>query len=184
MSPGPTPTSVPSGILIHPTVWPQYANVTDSTNMTDSIMANRYTYKRWPKKQERVGLMKEIYDQKHKIQHKRHRSYTKLFRNLDMITLSSCDNSFFCQFSEKSSVVRNIQLLFQFTFIKSKRHTKRLRRYLQLKHTMLTDYVNKVVVQFNSTVEDLPSTKFGVFKTESHQVSLINFRVVQIVCAS
>jgi len=29
MSPGPRPTSVPSGILIHPTVWPQYTNVTD-----------------------------------------------------------------------------------------------------------------------------------------------------------
>jgi len=29
MSPGPRPTSVPSGILIHPTVWPQYTNDTD-----------------------------------------------------------------------------------------------------------------------------------------------------------
>jgi len=31
ISPGPRPTSVPSGILdlIHPTVWPQYTNVTD-----------------------------------------------------------------------------------------------------------------------------------------------------------
>jgi len=29
MSPGPKPTSVPSGILVHPTVWPQYTNVTD-----------------------------------------------------------------------------------------------------------------------------------------------------------
>jgi len=27
--PGPRPTSVPVGILIHPTVWPQYTNVTD-----------------------------------------------------------------------------------------------------------------------------------------------------------
>jgi len=26
---GPRPTSVPSDILIHPTVWPQYTNVTD-----------------------------------------------------------------------------------------------------------------------------------------------------------
>jgi len=26
---GPRPTSVPNGILIHPTVWPQYTNVTD-----------------------------------------------------------------------------------------------------------------------------------------------------------
>jgi len=29
MSPGPRPTSIPSGILIHATVWPQYTNVTD-----------------------------------------------------------------------------------------------------------------------------------------------------------
>jgi len=29
MWPGPRPTSIPSGILIHPTVWPQHANVTD-----------------------------------------------------------------------------------------------------------------------------------------------------------
>ena len=29
MSPKPRPTFVPSGILIHPTVWPQYTNVTD-----------------------------------------------------------------------------------------------------------------------------------------------------------
>jgi len=29
MSPGPRPTSPPSGILIHLTVWPQYTNVTD-----------------------------------------------------------------------------------------------------------------------------------------------------------
>jgi len=28
MWPGPRPTSVPTGILIHPTVWPQYTNVT------------------------------------------------------------------------------------------------------------------------------------------------------------
>ena len=29
MSPGPKPTSVPSGILIHPAVWPQYTSVTN-----------------------------------------------------------------------------------------------------------------------------------------------------------
>jgi len=28
-SPGPRPSSVPSGILIHPAVWPQYTNVTE-----------------------------------------------------------------------------------------------------------------------------------------------------------
>jgi len=32
MSHGPRPTSVPSGILIYPTVWPQYINVTDKTD--------------------------------------------------------------------------------------------------------------------------------------------------------
>ena len=31
MWPGPRPTSIPSGILIHPAVWPQYTNVTDRT---------------------------------------------------------------------------------------------------------------------------------------------------------
>jgi len=29
MWPGPRHISVPSGVLIHPTVWPQYTNVTD-----------------------------------------------------------------------------------------------------------------------------------------------------------
>ena len=29
MLPGPRPTSIPSGILTHPTVWPQYTNITD-----------------------------------------------------------------------------------------------------------------------------------------------------------
>ena len=35
MWPGPRPTSAPSGILIHPTVWPQYTNVTDRQVRTD-----------------------------------------------------------------------------------------------------------------------------------------------------
>ena len=35
MLPGPRPTSIPSGILIHPTVSPQYTNVTD-TDKTDN----------------------------------------------------------------------------------------------------------------------------------------------------
>jgi len=35
LSPGPRPTSVPSGILIHPAVSPQYTNVTDSTDRQD-----------------------------------------------------------------------------------------------------------------------------------------------------
>jgi len=32
ISPGPKPTSVPSGTLIHPAVWPQYTNVRDRTD--------------------------------------------------------------------------------------------------------------------------------------------------------
>jgi len=31
VSPGLRPTSIPSGVLIHPTVWPQYSNITDRT---------------------------------------------------------------------------------------------------------------------------------------------------------
>ena len=36
---GPRPTYIPSGIVIHPTVWPQYTNVTDRTDRqrSDSI---------------------------------------------------------------------------------------------------------------------------------------------------
>jgi len=36
ISPGPRPTCVPSGILIHPTVWPQYTNVTDRQDRQDN----------------------------------------------------------------------------------------------------------------------------------------------------
>jgi len=35
MRPGPRPTLVPSGILIHSAVWPQYTNVTDRTDRQD-----------------------------------------------------------------------------------------------------------------------------------------------------
>ena len=35
MSPGPRSTSVPSGVLIHPTFLPQYTDVTDKTHRTD-----------------------------------------------------------------------------------------------------------------------------------------------------
>jgi len=35
MSPGQRPASIPSGILIHPTVWPQYTNVTDRQDRTE-----------------------------------------------------------------------------------------------------------------------------------------------------
>jgi len=36
MSPGLRPTSVPSGILIHSTVWPRYTNFTDRTDRTNN----------------------------------------------------------------------------------------------------------------------------------------------------
>jgi len=36
MSPGPRPTSVPSGILIYPAVSSQYTNVTDRTDRQDN----------------------------------------------------------------------------------------------------------------------------------------------------
>ena len=35
---GPRPISIPSGILIHPTVWPQYTNVTDRQNRQRSVL--------------------------------------------------------------------------------------------------------------------------------------------------
>jgi len=41
LSPGPSPTSVPSGILIHQTVWPQYTNVTDRANRQDRQRSDR-----------------------------------------------------------------------------------------------------------------------------------------------
>ena len=37
ISPRSRPTSVPTGILIHPTVWPQYTNVTDRIDRTDNV---------------------------------------------------------------------------------------------------------------------------------------------------
>jgi len=36
MWPRPRPTSIQSGILIHPTVWPQYTNATDRTDRADN----------------------------------------------------------------------------------------------------------------------------------------------------
>jgi len=39
ISPGPRPTSVPSGIRIHLAVWHQYVNVTDRTGTTGRRMA-------------------------------------------------------------------------------------------------------------------------------------------------
>jgi len=35
MWPWPRPTSMASGTLIHPTVWPQYTNITDRTDNTE-----------------------------------------------------------------------------------------------------------------------------------------------------
>jgi len=42
MSRGPRPTSVPSGTLTHPTVWPQYTNVTDRQD-NGSVMVTQET---------------------------------------------------------------------------------------------------------------------------------------------
>ena len=39
MWPGPRPASIPSGILIHPTVWPQYTNVTDRDRTDNGLIA-------------------------------------------------------------------------------------------------------------------------------------------------
>jgi len=36
VSPGPRPTSIPSGTLIHSTVWPQYTKVTDRQDRQDN----------------------------------------------------------------------------------------------------------------------------------------------------
>jgi len=47
--PVPSSTSTPSFILIHPTVWPQYTNVTDSTDNCP-IAQDEPFYKRSPKK--------------------------------------------------------------------------------------------------------------------------------------
>jgi len=51
MWPAPRPPCVPSGILFHPTVWPQYTNVTDRTGQTDNgpIAQGEPFYKRLPK---------------------------------------------------------------------------------------------------------------------------------------
>jgi len=43
ISPKLRPTSVPSSILIHPTVWPQYANVTYKTDRTTVLYSKRRT---------------------------------------------------------------------------------------------------------------------------------------------
>ena len=43
LSPGPRPTCMPSFILIHPTVWPQYTNVTDRTDRQRSDSIRRFT---------------------------------------------------------------------------------------------------------------------------------------------
>jgi len=51
MWPGSRPTSMPSFVLIHPTVWPQYTNVTDRQIGQDNgpIALGEPFYKRLPK---------------------------------------------------------------------------------------------------------------------------------------
>ena len=41
MWPGPRPTSVPSGFLIHPTVWQQDTNITDKTDRQTTVRQHR-----------------------------------------------------------------------------------------------------------------------------------------------
>jgi len=48
MPPGPKPTSVPSGVLVHQTIWPQYANATDrQTGQRRVVMPVTVTQKAW-----------------------------------------------------------------------------------------------------------------------------------------
>jgi len=50
MLPGPRPTSIPSGSLIHPTIWPQYTNVTDrQTGQWSRSIGRTVTYSSRPK---------------------------------------------------------------------------------------------------------------------------------------
>ena len=45
--PGPRPTSMPSFILIHPTFWPQYTNVTDRTGQDTQTWQTDRTERQW-----------------------------------------------------------------------------------------------------------------------------------------
>jgi len=65
MWPGPRPTYMPSFILIHPTVWPQYTNVTDrQTDRTEDrqtdhgpIAEGEPFYKRSPQNCSLISLL-------------------------------------------------------------------------------------------------------------------------------
>jgi len=63
MWPGPRPTSVPSFILIHPTVWPQYTNVTDSRTDNGPIAQGKPFYKRSPKNWMSLNLSGLIFNE-------------------------------------------------------------------------------------------------------------------------
>ena len=54
MWPGPRPTCMPSFVMIHSTVWPQYTNVTDRQD-NDPIAQGEPFYKRSPKKHDTQG---------------------------------------------------------------------------------------------------------------------------------
>jgi len=58
---GPRPTSVPSGILIHPAVWPQYTNVTDKTD-NGLIAQGELFYKQSRKNEETASIILPMYD--------------------------------------------------------------------------------------------------------------------------
>jgi len=62
MSPGARPTSVPSGNLIHPIVWPQYTNVTDrQTGRRSRGMGRTVTFNGRPISQHLAKLLPGIW---------------------------------------------------------------------------------------------------------------------------
>ena len=63
---------MPSFILIHPTVWPHYTNVTDRQDRTDRqglIGQGEPFYKRLPKMAEPIGMPFEIWTWLHPRKH-------------------------------------------------------------------------------------------------------------------
>jgi len=91
--PGPRPTSIPSGMLIHPTIWPQYTNVTDIQNRTDNdpVAQGKPFYKRSPKNQ--TYQNKSIQLKKNKmtlIKTRKNMQKTNLNQQLTVRTVHKC----------------------------------------------------------------------------------------------
>ena len=65
MLPRPRSTSVPSGILIHPTIWPQYTNVTDRqtglAGQRSCSIGRTVTYNGHPIRCADLGTLKQTY---------------------------------------------------------------------------------------------------------------------------